>query len=184
MARVPFKLKSGNRSAFKELGSTSLSFEELSDKIGDNVNTINQNLQDFGTRHEEWKAKKKEASKGDDGLTKMERDRAEKKTREPGESKFKADIRRKREERKAERKAKTKPTTSLDTEINTNFTKNVLSPTIGTDRIDKTLDIKETKGGLYKSKTKTSFGEAFAAARKAKKETFMWNGGKYTTKLK
>ena len=194
MAKTPFKLKSGNRSAFKELGSTSLSFEELSDKIADDVNTVNQNLKDHfdyeGTGQTKWKGEREgkgTMKKDEKGLTKMERDRAELKDRRrnySGMSKYKADIIRKREARKAERKAKTEPTTSLDAEISTNIHKNVLSPTVGTDRIDKTLDLKETKGGLYKPKTKTSFGEAFAAARKAKKKTFMWDGGEYTTELK
>ena len=92
MARKPFKLKSGNATPFKQMGSTSLSLHEIASKIKDNVYAVNERLQDFGERHEEWKAKRKQASKGDDGLTKMERDRAEKKTRKPGESKYQFDV--------------------------------------------------------------------------------------------
>jgi len=61
---------------------------------------LNQGLQSFGERHSAWKEKRRQASIGDDGLTSMERRRAEKKTRRPGESKFKADIRRRKESRK------------------------------------------------------------------------------------
>jgi hypothetical protein len=87
------------------------------------------------------------------GMTNFEKRRAEKKSRKPGESKFKADIRRKREARKAAKTTKDKkPNASLDTKIDNNFTKNVLSPTIGTDRINKTLDLKKTKSGLYDPK--------------------------------
>ena len=60
---------------------------------------LNQSLQSFGERHSAWKEKRRQASIGDDGLTSMERRRAEKKTRKPGESKFKADIRRRKESR-------------------------------------------------------------------------------------
>ena len=41
-----------------------------------------------------------------DGKTNMEKDRAEKKTRKAGESKFQADVRRRREANKAKRKQK------------------------------------------------------------------------------
>ena len=61
---------------------------------------LHQDLQGFGQRHSAWKQKRKEASIGNDGLTSMERRRAEKKTRKPGESKFQADVRRRKESRK------------------------------------------------------------------------------------
>ena len=46
-----------------------------------------------------------------------------------------------------------------------------------------------TEGGAYptykkKSKPAKSFRKSFAAARKAGKKTFMWDGRKYTTKVK
>jgi len=58
---------------------------------------LHQDLQGFGQRHSAWKQKRKEASIGNDGLTSIERRRAEKKTRKAGESKFQADVRRRRE---------------------------------------------------------------------------------------
>ena len=46
-----------------------------------------------------------------------------------------------------------------------------------------------TEGGAYptykkKSRPAKSFRKSFAAARKAGKKTFMWDGRKYTTKVK
>ena len=74
-----------------------------------------------------------------------EKGKAEKKSREAGESKFQADVRRRRVT------SKDRPTASLDTKINNNFTKNVLSPSAGTDRVNKTLDLKKTKKWTLRS---------------------------------
>ena len=145
MAKTPFKLKSGNRSAFKELGSTSLSFEELSDKIADDVNTVNQNLKDHfdyeGTGQTKWKGEREgkgTMKKDEKGLTKMERDRAELKDRRrnySGMSKYKADIIRKREERKAAKK-----TEEVKSEVKTEegTSEKTAKTTKKTTKVDKT----------------------------------------------
>ena len=98
MARKPFKLKSGNATPFKQMGSTSLSLHEIASKIKDNVYAVNERLQDFGKRHEEWKTKRKEASVGDDGLTNFERTMADKKAQREsgGKSKHQRNIEAKR----------------------------------------------------------------------------------------
>ena len=109
------------------------------------------------------------------GMTDFEKRRAEKKSRNPGESKFQADVRRKREAKRAER-AETKrrendplleeikDTSELQGPKNKPTTKTVTTP--------KTPKAKQT------------FKQAFAAARKANKKTFDFEGKSYTTKLK
>lgn len=60
----------------------------------------------------------------------------------------------------------------------------------GKSDYDKILAIQNNVDGLSKldrakkTRTPSTFGEAFKAARKAKKDIFTWNGGKYTTELK
>tara|TARA_R100000458_G_C8226323_1_gene209289 strand:- start:1 stop:759 length:759 start_codon:yes stop_codon:yes gene_type:complete len=81
--------------------------------IGSALKGVHDKLQGFGKRHSAWKAKRKAASVGADGLTSFQRRRAEKKTRKPGESKFQADIRRKKEARKTAPKTET-PTSKID----------------------------------------------------------------------
>jgi hypothetical protein len=110
-----------------------------------------------------------------EGMTDFEKRRAEKKSRKPGESKFQADVRRKREAKRAKR-AETKrrendplleeikDTSELQGPKNKPTTKTVTTP--------KTPKAKQT------------FKQAFAAARKANKKTFNFEGKSYTTKLK
>ena len=94
-----------------------------------------------------------------------------------GESEFQY---RNRMRRKASAEAKVNAV-SLDTK----FKPSALSPTAGTDRINKTLDLKKTN--LYDPNAKPAkktFKQAFADARKAGKKTFIFEGNRYTTKLK
>ena len=94
-----------------------------------------------------------------------------------GESEFQY---RNRMRRKASAEAKVNAV-SLDTK----FKPSALSPTAGTDRIEKTLDLKKTN--LYDPNAKPAkktFKQAFADARKAGKKTFIFEGNRYTTKLK
>jgi len=126
MKRNPFKLKSGNKSAFKELGSTpasSMSFQDLANKVKDDANRLHDNLQGVGESVKEFKKTRKDkvtdkAKASEDGLTNFERRRAEKKSRNPGESKFKADIRRKQEARKAAKSNNTKTNRTSAAELN------------------------------------------------------------------
>ena len=76
------------------------------DKVKDVVSSVGSKLQEIGKAAGDFKAKRKQvvadkAKASPDGLTNYQRRRAEKKSRNPGESKFQADIRRKREARKA-----------------------------------------------------------------------------------
>tara|TARA_R110002020_G_C16090682_1_gene757861 strand:+ start:116 stop:931 length:816 start_codon:yes stop_codon:yes gene_type:complete len=135
--RSGFKMKSGNTTAFKYMGSSPIRQE----------NTVEPKKKTWAERHAEWKAKRKEASVGDDGLTRLQRSRAEKKTRKPGESKFQADIRRKREAYKAEGNV---TTTEDPTDI---LSKNI------TDTSDLTI---ENRAGL---------GEKVYPQQKLKSET-------------
>lgn len=87
MARTPFKLKSPS----------------AKDRLGDFFKGVHSKLQKAGEDHQAWKAERKAASTDSIGRTKMQRDRTEKKTRKPGESKFQADVRRKKEFNKSYR---------------------------------------------------------------------------------
>jgi len=128
MARTPFKLKSGNRSAFKELGSTKLTFTELADKVTTDLGKVDSYLQGKGDQMQQSKAegiKARQASQRAknegteyEGMTSFEKRRAEKKSRNPGESKFKADIRRKQEARKAAKSNNTKTNRTSAAELN------------------------------------------------------------------
>ena len=114
MARTPFKLKSGNSSAFKEMGSTSMSFQDLANKAKDDANKLHDNLQVIGTNVQEFKQKRKDVVESkrlasEDKKTNFQRRADERKEqRKTGESKFQADVRK----RKEASKAKTKYTTS------------------------------------------------------------------------
>ena len=107
-----------------------------------------------------------------EGMTDFEKRRAEKKSRKPGESKFQADVRRKREAKRAER-AETKRREN-------------------DPLLEEIKDTSELQGPKNKPTTKTvttpkakqTFKQAFAAARKANKKTFNFKGKSYTTKLK
>jgi len=94
--------------------------------------------------------------------------KAEKKSRKAGESKFQADVRRKREKKAEAKKTEAKKTEAKKAEV---------QPEVN----------KEEKKGEVKveeEKAKPTFKQAFAAARKAKKKTFNFEGKSYTTKLK
>jgi len=190
MKRNPFKLKSGNKSAFKELGSTpasSMSFQDLANKVKNDANRLHDNLQGVGESVKEFKKTRKDkvtdkAKASEDGLTNFERRRAEKKSRNPGESKFKADIRRKQEERKAAKANNTKTNRTSAAELNKPTDKEIK---ITTKRsVDPAASTKNSKITAPEAKAKLTFKQAFAAARKANKETFEWQGNPYTTKLK
>ena len=107
-----------------------------------------------------------------EGMTDFEKRRAEKKSRKPGESKFQADVRRKREAKRAKR-AETKRREN-------------------DPLLEEIKDTSELQGPKNKPTTKTvttpkakqTFKQAFAAARKANKKTFNFEGKSYTTKLK
>jgi len=106
-----------------------------------------------------------------------EKGKAEKADRKPGESKFKADVRRSQEARRAEKKASnTKATRTGAAELNKPTDKEIKVKGAGTN----SYDIKTPKTVVKKQ----TFKQAFAAARKAGKKTFTWEGDPYTTKLK
>ena len=102
----------------------------------------------------------------DENRLDREMETREKKTRKPGESKYQADIRRRREERKA-----TKETEET------------------TEEVAEELKTEEVTTSEVET-PKQTFKQAFAAARKAGKKTFMWTNpktkkeGEYTTELK
>ena len=134
--------------------------------------------------------KQLESKKGTEyeGMTSMEAARAEKKSRKSGESKFQADSRRMGEKKRADKKAnkaassikgekdnaKPKPK-QANTEIKT-------KPTPGTDYNYNMTDSNKD-GSTNTPKTKLTFKKAFAAARKAGKKTFSFNGKSFTTEL-
>ena len=106
------------------------------------------------------------------GMTNFEKRRAEKKSRKPGESKFQADVRRKKETnkaKKAENKADAAYYGSAEDKAKNS----------DANRIKKTPSPADTGGA-----GELTFKQAFAAARKAGKKTFTWEGNPYTTKLK
>ena len=133
--------------------------------------------------------KQLESKKGTEyeGMTSMEAARAEKKSRKSGESKFQADSRRMGEKKRADKKAN-KAASSIkgekdnakpkqaNTEIKT-------KPTPGTDYNYNMTDSNKD-GSTNTPKTNLTFKQAFAAARRAGKETFEWEGKPYNTKLK
>jgi len=101
-----------------------------------------------------------------------EKGKAEKKSRKPGESKFQADVRRKKETnkaKKAENKADAAYYGSAEDKAKNS----------DANRIKKTPSPADTGGA-----GELTFKQAFAAARKAGKKTFTWEGNPYTTKLK
>jgi len=103
---------------------------------------------------------------------------AEKKSRKAGESKFQADVRRKKEARKSAKAGEKAKKT-----INTDFVKDPKSPTNtrpGELKVNQELMDKK----VNKPKSKLTFKKAFAAAREAGKKTFTWEGNQYTTELK
>tara|TARA_R110000824_G_scaffold79173_1_gene199540 strand:- start:39 stop:632 length:594 start_codon:yes stop_codon:yes gene_type:complete len=132
--------------------------------------------------------KQLESKKGTEyeGMTSMEAARAEKKSRKSGESKFQADSRRMGEKKRADKKAN-KAASSIkgekdnakpkqaNTEIKT-------KPTPGTDYNYNMTDSNKD-GSTNTPKTKLTFKKAFAAARKAGKKTFSFNGKSFTTEL-
>ena len=178
MARTPFKLKSGNRSAFKEMGSTSMSFQDLANKAKDDANKLHDNLQVIGTNVQEFKQKRKDVVESkrlasEDKKTNFQRRADERKEqRKTGESKFQADVRKSREKKVSDKKTK-KVESKLEPQ-------------------DPKLEI---KGNFSTAKTytppkavaedeKQTFKQAFASAKKANKGKFTWDGNPYTTKLK
>jgi len=107
-----------------------------------------------------------------------EKGKAEKADRKPGESKFKADVRRRKREANKSSKAGQK---AIKT-INKDFKKDVNSPTNtkpGELKVNKELMSKK----VNKPESKQTFKQAFAAARKAGKKTFSFKGKPYTTEL-
>jgi len=102
-----------------------------------------------------------------------EKGKAEKKERKAGESKFQADVRRRGEANKsAKAKKKLKPgefTTKQQLEGNLVVNQDLMS--------------KKVKKAPKPKAGKLTFKQAFAAARKAGKKTFTWNGEPYTTEL-
>ena len=105
-----------------------------------------------------------------------EKGKAEKKSRKAGESKFQADVRRRQEERRAEKKASnTKTTRTGAGKLNKPTDKEIKVKGAGTNSYDIKTPEKVVK--------KQTFKQAFAAARKAGKKTFSWNGESYTTEL-
>ncbi len=93
----------------------------------------------------------------------------------PGESKYQFDVR----TRKARSKKADKPVTKTpeqQAKIDPN-SKVKIDPRVGMDRYTY------TDAGDSKNKTKLTFKKAFAAARKAGKKTFTWEGNPYTTEL-
>jgi len=111
-----------------------------------------------------------------------EKGKAEKKSRKPGESKFQADVRRKQEARKAEKKASnTKTNKTSAGELNKTTDKEIK---ITTKRsVDPAASTNNSKITVPETKAKLTFKQAFAAARKAGKKTFSFNGKSYTTEL-
>ena len=122
----------------------------------------------FGKENIEARRNKQiEKNKGGEyeGMTNFERRQADRKAQREGggKSKYQRDIIKKRADRnpaKIETEKVGLPPASLDTKIDNNFTKNVLSPTIGADRIDKTLDPKRTKSRLFDPSKTYKAGEA------------------------
>ena len=112
-----------------------------------------------------------------EGMTDFEKRRAEKKSRKPGESKFQADVRRKREAKRAKvKKAADKPVTKTPEQVENIDTKSKIKIN------PKARIVKEYK--MTPGSSKKTFKQAFAAARKAGKKTFNFEGKSYTTKLK
>ena len=240
MKRNPFKLKSGNKSAFKELGSTpasSMSFQDLANKVKDDANRLHDNLQGVGESVKEFKKTRKDkvtdkAKASADGLTNFERRQADRAAQREsgGKSKYKRNI-------EATKPSNTKTTRtgagnlnkSTDKEIKVK-TKNNL--TLGSSK-NKNIEAPKSEYGdflkdaggnpnlamsimanqdnilndgyfgvnkkgkkdilgnpdIVKTRVKgknvpQTFKQAFAAAKKANKETFEWQGNPYTTKLK
>jgi len=106
------------------------------------------------------------------GMTNFEKRRAEKKSRKPGESKFQADVRRKKETnkaKKAENKADAAYYGSAEDKAKNS----------DANRIKKTPPPADDTGGAGE----LTFKQAFAAARKADKKTFTYKGKSYTTEL-
>ena len=100
------------------------------------------------------------------GMTNFEKRRAEKKSRKPGESKFQADVRR----RKAKKELKPGEFTTKQ-KLEGNLVPN------------QELVSKKVKKAPKPKAGKLTFKQAFAAARKAGKKTFTWEGNPYTTEL-
>jgi len=101
-----------------------------------------------------------------------EKGKAEKKSRKPGESKFQADVRRKKETnkaKKAENKADAAYYGSAEDKAKNS----------DANRIKKTPPPADDTGGAGE----LTFKQAFAAARKAGKKTFSFKGKPYTTEL-
>jgi len=101
-----------------------------------------------------------------------EKGKAEKKSRKPGESKFQADVRRKKETnkaKKAENKADAAYYGSAEDKAKNS----------DANRIKKTPPPADDTGGAGE----LTFKQAFAAARKADKKTFTYKGKSYTTEL-
>ena len=111
-----------------------------------------------------------------------EKGKAEKKSRKAGESKFQADVRRRQEERRAEKKASnTKTTRTGAAELNKPTDKEIK---ITTKRsVDPAASTNNSKITVPEAKAKLTFKQAFAAARKAGKKTFSFNGKSFTTEL-
>jgi len=110
-----------------------------------------------------------------------EKGKAEKKSRKAGESKFQADVRRRGEARKSDKTGEKAKKT-----INTNFVKDINSPTNtkpGELKVNKELMSNKVKKTTTPKTAKLTFKKAFAAARKAGKKTFTWEGNPYTTEL-
>ena len=112
-----------------------------------------------------------------EGMTDFEKRRAEKKSRKPGESKFQADVRRKRETKRAKaKKAADRPVTKTPEQVENIDTKSEIKIN------PKARIVKEYK--MTPGSSKKTFKQAFATARKAGKKTFNFEGKSYTTKLK
>jgi len=96
-----------------------------------------------------------------------EKGKAEKKSRKAGESKFQADVRRRREEKKPRKQSEI----SVEEQIKA---------------ADKQFGegVQVTAKKTKPKATKLTFKQAFAAAREAGNKTFEWRGNPYTTELK
>jgi len=110
-----------------------------------------------------------------------EKGKAEKADRKPGESKFQADVRRRGEARKTAKASNTKTNRTGAGKLNKSTDKEI---NITTKRsVDPAASTKNSKITVPEAKAKLTFKQAFAAARKAGKKTFNWNGEPYTTEL-
>jgi hypothetical protein len=132
--------------------------QDFFSSVGSKIKKASEDIKE-GTK----KRQATQRAENEGGLTNFEKRRAEKKTRKAGESKFQADVRRRGEKKKPKKRSEI----SVDEQI-------------------KAADKQFGEGvqvTAEKSNSSQTFKQAFAAARKANKKTFSWNGKSYTTKL-